>query len=78
LKKHDFETERNLKYDPIFKSLQLKSKSNINLYKNVLDIVGISPDVKVFNTKLRSGKNDIMEIMINKPMDREKIEIICT
>jgi len=78
LKKHDLETERNLKYDPIIKSLQLKTKTNINLYKNVLDIVGISPDVKVFNTKLRIGKNDIMEIMINKPMDREQIESLGT
>jgi hypothetical protein len=76
IKRHEIETERNKKYDPIINSLQLKNESNKNLYKRVLDVVGISPHVKVFNTKLRpsKSKNDIMQIMINKSMNKQEIE----
>ena len=74
IKRHEIETERNKKYDPIINSLQLKNESNKNLYKRVLDVVGTSPHVKVFNTKLRSGKNDVMQIIINKSMNQQEIE----
>ena len=65
------------KQDHLLSNLNIKSKAIQQKYRQVLDVIG-SKDVKILNTGLRRNKEDVIEIIIKRKMEKHEIEEIGT